>query len=963
MFNMKKRVCLVVLFVVMTIILISTVYAQTEEVDKAYNWAIKEVTSRGWNALTVREHSFALLALGYDPNYRAPGRTSLIAKSLRLANGERCWGDPDRNLAPASENNCYLLSTAMAKLALEEINYNPTEIDLIQDWLARHNLDITSDLFWYLELDSNKAMTCTISYKTSDAVGGDHIDTVTMNDDKTLVLTNPTTSACFENRGDINLDPNRDSYWLKIKNDATCYNIYYIVSCQAEDLGNYVATIFYKKDPDDRIYYLYNSVASQESAGNIQLLPISAKCFPKTANDKTCDYETTGWVGAVLEQQGFAGEPQLRKLLPYLVAYKDDNEKYLPLSFLYAISEINYFGSALVNSQSPAVLSGQYGGTAGGFWVAENSAYGKYYDTALSCMALGANGVFSSYPDAAESITNAKRYLVRPDVQAADGYWAQGSTVNARFRDTNFLLWACFSTREWIDDTDCEEAGYNCYVSACPTNYLTVNLACEANEICCRPRTACEQAGGVCQETTCDSNTQQDIYSELRQSCIDAGLGNYCCINLNSCERSGGTCRLNLGSASNPLCPSGQEDGYASLNSACELSYGTDYICCFSSGTRPNECEEQGDDFVCRDECDEYTETQVAYSCPEDEVCCHSSGGGAGGGGGNAGNTECETVYNYICRDVACLPGEIQMTYDCSTYGVCCAPCETIYDCLEQACEGYQVKDYNDIFGLCEYYTETKCSDGFDNDGDGDVDCSDYDCYDTTDCAGAGETTCEGAGHKCCAVGATGSEHFTELDSTCDYGNCYEDCGICSDVGYCCDECDGTYYSEFDDTCLDGKQCCSACGTATQIECNTNSDCEKGYKCSNNECVKAKSTTWLWILIIVFVVIIAGLVYYYFVVMKKGGKGKPRKEEIKPGFPPTSRPPINRPLFPPIRPTTQQPNPLFRPPMTFQPKPPMMQQSKTTTMTKKVAPRTPRSKTEKELESTFSKLKGLTKKK
>ena len=54
MFNMKKRVCLVVLFAVMTIILISTVYAQTEEVDKAYNWAIKEVTSRGWNALTVR---------------------------------------------------------------------------------------------------------------------------------------------------------------------------------------------------------------------------------------------------------------------------------------------------------------------------------------------------------------------------------------------------------------------------------------------------------------------------------------------------------------------------------------------------------------------------------------------------------------------------------------------------------------------------------------------------------------------------------------------------------------------------------------------------------------------------------------------------------------------------------------------------------------------------------------------
>ncbi len=62
-------------------------------------------------------------------------------------------------------------------------------------------------------------------------------------------------------------------------------------------------------------------------------------------------------------------------------------------------------------------------------------------------------------------------------------------------------------------------------------------------------------------------------------------------------------------------------------------------------------------------------------------------------------------------------------------------------DCEDFSCS----KSFNeDVLAYCDDgNTETDCSDGYDNDQDGFIDCNDFDCSESTPCSGEGEGSTE----------------------------------------------------------------------------------------------------------------------------------------------------------------------------------------------------------------------------
>lgn len=986
------------LFIIILIVSLFSVTAQydKEKVDKAYEWTENQVDTLGWDSLTLRQHTLTLLALAYNPFYRFFGVPALYDKAFTNSDGNAvCWGAPDSPIAPADESGCYILSTAMAKLALDK-SYMNEDTKEIQKWLLAQSFSLSEDLHWYLQIDSADELICTIDY-TIDGVT--RRDIVNMNEDKTLTLESSqsgVTPYCFS-LSDTEVDVG-GSYWLKITRDSACLDeTYFIVKCDSKNVGTlnpYSVSTFYKKQPKSKHYYLYYSAAG-ESGSQVQMVPLSALCFPRIAgtgiSNPICDYESTGWATSVLSIQNYNTD-YLRKFLPYLIAYAKDTEvsindnwKYIPLSFLTMVSHYDYFGQALVNEQQLNVLGGRYGGTSGGFWYGQglggSSPYGKYYDTALAGLGLGANGASQPYSGGGEAIDNARIYLLRPDVQAIDGYWAQGSSQDKFLRDTSFILWVYFP-RMFKEATDCVQAGFECFVGeTCPEGYVRETESCEVGEVCCRPITSCEEAGGVCQEFPCDEDTQEEINSVLKQSCIDAGLGEYCCRDLSDCELAGGTCY-------DDECPPGTVE-WPSLTPTCEEGQ----VCCGEEGGPDNPCVEHG--YICREECLP-NEIYIPWDCPGGLDCCGQEGIPPIT---SPEDTECGQM-NYTCRPgFFCESGEYELyDVDCDAFGICCAPCKSIQHCANSDCSGSYVSDSLNNKGFCEYGIELTCTDSFDNDYDSLIDCNDPDC--DTDPACIGENECSANGGVCCSTPSSSASHYSDYDSSCGTGEkCYSSCGNCLSEGYkCCgeDECEG-HNSEYDETCGWKEYCCDSCEAAG---CIRDSDCQSGYVCSaSGTCVpKEKSKWWLWIILIVLIVVIAGLLYYYFVLKKKKEKKKLKgklggKYGMGPsggGKQPPSRPPFMgrilpfrrkkpptrpRPLMPMKRPVGRiLPSRPISPPLirgvpgttTRPPMLPVMGSPVKSTIKKTTKRRVTKSKkskpaTEKELEKTFKKLKKLTK--
>lgn len=331
-------------------------------VTKAYACLNNKIN--GVSSLGLEEALFSVIALGNNQK---------AVSTVDSQKGSDCW--------PAG--NCNLKSTAQAAIAYNRLGRNTAEII---NWILSKNAT-ASGLRWYLQITipGNQESSCTINYG-----GGSY----SVNVGADLKLSG-SSGSCLQ------IAPN--GYRMTISD--SCLNNEFRISCNKDFKTN----LLYEKGSGGVTYVSYKTEDGPAN-GWAPSTKITARCF-KTGSE--CDYEGSLWAINALYVAGNGRE----EFIPYLASLAPDNKKYFPDAFLYHV----------VGSSSGSVY---YEGIrkemkAGGYWEIPGSEKGKFFDTALALLALGANS-----PETA----NSKQYVL--SIQNEDGCW------NTNIRDIAFLLYA-----------------------------------------------------------------------------------------------------------------------------------------------------------------------------------------------------------------------------------------------------------------------------------------------------------------------------------------------------------------------------------------------------------------------------------------------------------------------------------------------------------------------------------------
>jgi len=394
----------------------------------------------------------------------------------------------------SSEHFGSVRDTALAILALDHAGIDTTTYE---NWLLTQERNPT-DLQWYLQQDSNGATECSISYGS-----------------ETNALTYSESKKVSGNAGSC-LTRANSNYWLEV--DPDCYETTFTMQCDKE----FIASFLYK-NKDSGTIYVIEETHEAPAYGNVELT-LKSKCF---GDSGSCNYEATAWATLALQTTGH--ETDL--YIPYLMALADTNKRYLPDAFIYLVTDYEDYANALLESQS-----------VGNYWQAEQSPYGRYYDTALALLSLGRT-------TSSERITNARNQLLFS--QGSNGCWANSA------RDTAIVLWALEgragkSTGNGGSVTLCSSANFYCIAdSQCPETEKKENYYCSGlSTVCCENEHL--QACSEMQGTTCPSG---QVCSGNVKKASDAPA---CCLGTCGDPNTKTECEL-AGSACRSACSSQQE--------------------------------------------------------------------------------------------------------------------------------------------------------------------------------------------------------------------------------------------------------------------------------------------------------------------------------------------------------------------------------------------------------------------
>lgn len=376
--------------------------------------------------------------------------------------------------------------TAFAILALEHAG---EDTDEEVKWILTQNRTPT-DLIWYLQQDSNEATECKFSYSGNDY-------TINVGENKKL---DADAGACLERA--------QSNFWLEISPD--CYNQEFAVSCNKD----FIANLLYRNKQSSTIYVL-DETASEPAFGTAKL-SVNSQCF--SSGSTGCDYESTAWATLALLETG----NDIEAFIPYVLAMADSNERYLPTSFSYIVTEYDDYSTQLIKEQK-----------LGNYWEAPSTAYTRFYDTSLALLALDGSS--------SEQVTKAKDWLLFS--QNSDGCWN-----NKNIRDTAIVLWA-LATRSGRGSggggvTRCADAGFFCIPRTdCPSNEVLGNYFCSGlSSVCCENENllSCEEyTGQICgEDEICvgDARKSTDSNSCCLGTCEEAQQ-------LSECEDIGYICR------------------------------------------------------------------------------------------------------------------------------------------------------------------------------------------------------------------------------------------------------------------------------------------------------------------------------------------------------------------------------------------------------------------------------------
>jgi hypothetical protein len=366
---MKKKVVFVFSLAVF-MLLVGSVYAADEtNVNRAMNCSDDLVAQK---SLSLEEAIFASLA-------NIPDDKIATKIEEEKSSSEDCW--------PSS--GCTLKDTAQVAILKLEDGENATGMI---DWL-KSQTGGSDDLTWYLQVisDNNGAAECIVNYE------GDDYDVDIGSDMK--LSGNP--GGC--------LDLSRDLYKMEIRSD--CLDQEFAVSCNS----SFKTNLLYEKTEGDALF-VSAETHSGSGQGSWTYESITAKCF-QTGGE--CDYEGSLWAATAL----YAALEDTSDYAPYLRALSRDNRQYLPYAFLQAIlaADTTHYNELVSNVRTRP---------EGGYWEASNTAYNRYYDTALAMMAFGGE-------DASE-IRNANTIEYLFENQDESGCWN-----NNNLRDTAFYYLCC----------------------------------------------------------------------------------------------------------------------------------------------------------------------------------------------------------------------------------------------------------------------------------------------------------------------------------------------------------------------------------------------------------------------------------------------------------------------------------------------------------------------------------------
>ncbi len=465
-------------------------------------------------ALLILNVSFAIAAnnTGSDKGYEClTGKVK--DKCSSLSSDERVFsllavGECKDSVSSDTKYKTNTRFTAQAILALSNAKVNT---DAAESWLQSQN-KTPENMKWLLQIESSDEISCKITYDSSPY-------TIIVGDNKKI----------DSDAGDC-LTLTSDGYWLEIHKE--CYNLEFEISCDI----SFSTNLLYKKtsDPEDLTLPLYVSANTHSaSAGGTTKEKVTSLC---SSQGSSCDYEASLWAAIVLKFKKYDISPYI----PYLITMMDENEEFLPESFLYSLT--NNFRNDLLLKQS-----------SDGYWTASTD---KFYDTAAALL-----------PFQNEELTEkTKSKTMLLSAQGADGCWNNGN-----LRDTAFLLyslWPKKSAEVSSEIDDCEESNFFCMSTvACVDiggNELASYGGCFGPTICCdkeKGLESCSDQGGE----LCNSDKQclggrisPSSDTDAEQSCCISGTCGVEEETASECENNNGFCKTSCSSSEESIsysCP------------------------------------------------------------------------------------------------------------------------------------------------------------------------------------------------------------------------------------------------------------------------------------------------------------------------------------------------------------------------------------------------------------------------
>lgn len=464
---MKKSVSLVFSLLLILVLFSYLIVAQetSDVATKGYSCLESKVTNQ-CSSLSTEEKIFSALAIGRC-------KAELNGDSF---NSNECW----------PEDGCTIKTTAQAILALG------SGTKKAEDWLLSQAVNFQG-INWYLQIESpitdHTPTTCRATY------AGVSYD-FTVNADRTLSTTAGNCLTRYQN------------YWFAIS--PSCYNEQFQITCDK----SFLTSLLYRK-PTGSTFYVSEATHSAAGSGTTTER-VNSLCF---ADGSACNYEGTLWAAFVLKNKKY----NVTAYLPYLVSQADENARYVPEAFLYALT--NGFKTDLLSKQ----IGNQY-------WELSGD---RFYDTAVALLPFQNTEIMEK--------TNSKNWL--KEVQDDEGCW-QGN-----IRNTAFILYSLWPRKVSggiaLPVEDCEAAGFYCMSAvACESssgNILDDRTGCFA-EICCdKPKQleSCETQGGeLC------SQGEQCLDGVVVES-LDTNSAKFCCTKgicgqpqISECEINKGLCRI-----------------------------------------------------------------------------------------------------------------------------------------------------------------------------------------------------------------------------------------------------------------------------------------------------------------------------------------------------------------------------------------------------------------------------------